>query len=91
MSNTKHTFIQDFEPWFEPMGGLYLEMERTYRYGLQGISIGNWLTYKIGTEFHAPMTSFPFCADLNVYKKLKNVKKKKCNLFYLSTRESKTL
>ena len=83
MKNVKHKayFIQDFEPWFEPMGGLYLEMERTYRYGLQGISIGNWLTYKIGTEFHAPMTSFPFCADLNVYKKLKNVKKENAICF----------
>ena len=83
MKNVKHKayFIQDFEPWFEPMGGLYLEMERTYRYGLQGISIGNWLTYKIGTEFHAPMMSFPFCADLNVYKKLKNVKKENAICF----------
>ena len=83
MKNVKHKayFIQDFEPWFEPMGGLYLEMERTYRYGLQGISIGNWLTYKISTEFHAPMTSFPFCADLKVYKKLKNVKKENAICF----------
>lgn len=83
MKDVKHKayFIQDFEPWFEPMGGLYLEMERTYRYGLQGISIGKWLTYKINTEFHAPMTSFPFCADLNVYKKLKNVPKENAICF----------
>lgn len=72
MDNVKHKayFIQDFEPWFEPMGGQYLEMERTYKYGLQGISIGKWLAYKVHSEFASPMTSFPFCADLNVYKKL---------------------
>lgn len=74
-------FIQDFEPWFEPMGGQYLEMERTYYYGLQGISIGNWLTHKISTEYHSPITSFPFCADLNVYKKLPNVEKEKAVCF----------
>lgn len=72
MKDVKHKayFIQDFEPWFEPMGGMYLQMERTYRYGLQGISIGNWLTHKLSNEFNTPMTSFPFCADLNVYKKI---------------------
>lgn len=72
MKDVEHKayFIQDFEPWFEPMGGQYLEMERTYRYGLQGISIGKWLAHKIHDEFHSPMTSFPFCADLKVYKRI---------------------
>lgn len=72
IENVKHKayFIQDFEPWFEPMGGQYLEMERTYRYGIQGISIGKWLAHKISAEFSNPMTSFPFCADLNIYKKV---------------------
>ena len=71
----KAYFIQDFEPWFEPMGNLYLEMEKTYRLGLEGISIGNWLANKIHKEFNASMHSFNFCADLNVYKKLDNVEK----------------
>lgn len=83
MQNVKHKayFIQDFEPWFEPMGGTYLDMERTYRYGLQGISIGKWLTHKINSEFGMAMTSFPFCADLNVYKKLEHVKKERALCF----------
>ncbi len=83
MENVKHKayFVQDFEPWFEPMGGTYLDMERTYRYGLQGISIGKWLTHKIHNEFNMPMTSFPFCADLNTYKKLENIKKEKALCF----------
>lgn len=83
MDNIKHKayFIQDFEPWFEPMGELYLEMERTYYYGLQGISIGNWLSHKINKEYKSPMTSFNFCADLNIYKKLKNVEKEKAICF----------
>ena len=83
MEDVKHKayFIQDFEPWFEPMGGQYLDMERTYRYGLQGISIGKWLTYKISNEYGSPMTSFPFCADLNVYKKLSGIEKEKAICF----------
>ncbi len=77
MDNVKNKayFIQDFEPWFEPMGGQYLEMERTYHYGLQGISIGKWLTHKINSEYGSPMTYFPFCADLNIYKRLPNIEK----------------
>ena len=74
-------FIQDFEPWFEPMGGLYLDMERTYRYKFQGISIGKWLCNKISSEFGSPMNYFNFCADLSIYKKLDNVKKEKAICF----------
>jgi hypothetical protein len=77
----KAYFIQDFEPWFEPMGGLYLEMERTYRYKFQGVSIGKWLTHKISSEFNSPMNYFDFCADTGVYKKLKNVKKENAICF----------
>ena len=83
MKDVKHKayFIQDFEPWFEPMGGQYLEMERSYHYGLQGISIGKWLTHKISNEYSSPMTYFPFCADLKVYKKLPNVEKENAVCF----------
>lgn len=77
----KAYFIQDFEPWFEPMGNLYLEMERTYKYGLEGISIGNWLANKIHNEFNAPMHSFNFCADLSIYKKNKDVEKENAVCF----------
>lgn len=77
----KAYFIQDFEPWFEPMGGMFLEMERTYKLGLEGISIGNWLANKLSTEFGTHMHSFPFCADLNVYKKLDKIKKENAVCF----------
>lgn len=77
----KAYFIQDFEPWFEPMGGLYLDMEHTYKYGLNGVSIGKWLTYKLQHEFNQPMNYFSFCADTNVYKKLDNVEKENAICF----------
>ncbi|MBD9115160.1 glycosyltransferase [bacterium] len=77
----KAYFIQDFEPWFKPMGGLYLDMEHTYKYGLNGVSIGKWLTYKLQHEFNQPMNYFSFCADTNVYKKLDNVEKENAICF----------
>lgn len=84
-SNIPHKayFIQDFEPWFEPMGGLYLKMERTYKIGLEGISIGKWLSHKLSEEYHTSMHYFNFCADLSVYKKLENVEKEEaiCYIF----------
>ncbi len=77
----KAYFIQDFEQWFEPMGGLYLDMEHTYKYGLNGVSIGKWLAYKLQHEFNQPMNYFSFCADTNVYKKLDNVEKENAVCF----------
>ncbi len=91
IDHVKHKayFIQDYEPWFEPMGGTYLDMERTYRYGLQGISIGNWLAQKINSEYDMPMASFPFCADLKVYRKLENIQKEKALCFIYQPEKSR--
>ena len=61
-------FIQDYEPYFAPMGYEYIARENTYSYGLNGISIGKWLTHKLNKEYGMNMSYFPFCADLNVYK-----------------------
>ncbi len=85
----KAYFIQDFEPWFEAMGELYLQMERTYKYHLEGISIGNWLANKIHKEFNAPMHSFNFCADLNVYKKIDNIEKEDAVCFIYQPEKSR--
>jgi hypothetical protein len=71
----KFYFIQDFEPWFFPMGTEYLKAENTYRYGFEGISIGKWLSHKISTEFNANVNYFDFCADSSIYHPLDNVKK----------------
>lgn len=77
----KAYFIQDFEPWFEPMGDTYLRMANTYRYGLEGVSIGRWLSQKISHEFDMHMQSFNFCADTSTYKPLKKVKKENAICF----------
>ena len=71
----KAYFIQDYEPWFFPMGDQYLITENSYRYGFLPVTIGKWLSHKMQAEFNQPAEYFPFGADLNTYKPLENVKK----------------
>ena len=71
----KAYFIQDYEPWFFPMGDQYLITENSYRYGFLPVTIGKWLAYKMQEEFNTPSEYFPFGADLNTYKPLENIKK----------------
>ncbi len=68
-------FIQDYEPWFFAMGSEYLTAEDSYRLGLKGVTIGKWLTEKISSEYPMETNYFNFCADLDTYKKLDNIKK----------------
>ncbi len=79
----KMYFIQDFEPWFFAMSAEYMMAEQTYSFGLQGVTIGKWLSSKIGSNYPTPTTYFNFCADLKKYHKLKDVKKEKavCLIF----------
>lgn len=71
----KAYFIQDFEPYFYPIGSTYIEAENTYKYGFYGITIGKWLSHKMREEYNLQTNYFSFCADLNVYKKLNDIKK----------------
>lgn len=67
-------FIQDFEPWFYPMGECYLRAENTYRLDLKPITIGRWLSSKVSQYYP---TAVPFCdfgVDLGVYAANKNDK-----------------
>ena len=79
----KAYFIQDFEPWFLPMGDNYIKTENSYRLGYHPITIGKWLSYKMINEYNLNSQYFDFCADLNVYKKLKDIKKENaiCYIF----------
>lgn len=71
----KAYFIQDYEPWFLPMGDAYIKTENSYRLGYTPITIGKWLSHKMINEFGLKSQYFDFCADLNVYKKLDDIEK----------------
>ena len=71
----KMYFIQDFEPYFFPIGTEYIVAENTYKYNFYGITIGKWLSHKMRNEYNLKTNYFHFCADLNVYHKLDKINK----------------
>lgn len=71
----KAYFIQDFEPWFFPMGDQYIITENSYRYGFTPVTIGKWLSHKMQSEFNTPSRYFDFCADIKTYRPLENIEK----------------
>ena len=79
----KAYFIQDYEPWFFPMGDEYLNIENSYRLGYKPITIGKWLSAKMVNEFGSKSQYFDFCADLNTYKKLDDVQKENAICYVL--------
>lgn len=77
----KMYFIQDFEPYFYPMGTDYVLAENTYRFGFYGITAGGWLTKKLSAEYGMRCDSYDFGADNSTYK-LINQKQRKEVFFY---------
>jgi hypothetical protein len=43
--------VQDFEPYFEPVGSYSTFAENTYRFGFHGITLGEWLSKKLTNEY----------------------------------------
>lgn len=48
-------FIQDFEPWFYPVGESYLCAEHSYLLDLKPITIGRWLSTKVSNYYSHPV------------------------------------
>jgi O-antigen biosynthesis protein len=71
----KAYFIQDYEPWFFPMGDNYIKTENSYYLNYHKITIGKWLAHKMNEEFNSNAQFFDFCADLNIYKPIKDCQK----------------
>ncbi len=63
-------FVQDLEASFLPMSDAHLMAQNTLRYGFEGITIGRWLTRKLGEDFGMRAQHFDFCADRSVYRPL---------------------
>jgi glycosyltransferase involved in cell wall biosynthesis len=59
----KMYFIQDFEPFFYPMGTDYILAENTYRFGFHGITAGGWLDDKLSREYNMQCDHYDFGAD----------------------------
>jgi glycosyltransferase involved in cell wall biosynthesis len=77
----KYYFVQDFEPYFFPVGTDFVLAENTYRVGLHGITAGRWLANKLFTEYAMPCTAYDFGADKELYH-VSNTETRNAVLFY---------
>ena len=59
--------VQDFEPWFYPVGGLSVLVENTYRMGFHAITAGRFLAEKLSTEYDMATDYFEFGCDTECY------------------------
>ena len=55
--------VQDFEPWFYPMGALRVFAEDTYRMGFHAITAGRFLAAKLSAEYGMAADAFEFGCD----------------------------
>jgi glycosyltransferase involved in cell wall biosynthesis len=65
-------FVQDFEPYFYPLGAMSLLAENTYRMGFHAITAGKWLAQKLRTDFGMRADSFDFGSDTGCYWRREN-------------------
>lgn len=78
----KYYFVQDFEPYFDPVGSYYIFAENTYRFGFRGLTLDRWLTEKLSTEYGMKCDYFEISVDPAHYN-LTNLRgKRKSILFY---------
>lgn len=61
-------FVQDFEPWFYPMGSEYVLAENTYRQGLYCISSGPWCEQRLKADYGLEADHFRFPVDNALYR-----------------------
>ena len=69
---TRFYLVQDFEPWFYPVGGRSVLAENTYRMGFHGITAGRYLAAKLRAEYGMRADGFPFGCDTEQYRLLKS-------------------
>lgn len=64
---TKFYFVQDYEPYFYPMGAEYFFAENTYKMGFRGITAGDWLAKKLHDEYGMETQAFRFSYERELY------------------------
>jgi glycosyltransferase involved in cell wall biosynthesis len=72
MGNIRDTFkifyfVQDWEPFFFPMGTEYLRAEQTYKMEFSCITLGQWLTKRLRDWYDADADYFDLAVDHSVY------------------------
>ncbi len=78
----KYYYIQDFEPFFEPVGTYSTLAENTYKFGFRGLTLGKWLTKKLSTEYGMECDYFELGSEPKEYYLIDNPKPRNKILFY---------
>lgn len=63
----KFYFVQDFEPFFAPVGTESALAENTYRFGFHGVTAGPWLASKLSADYGMRCDAFNLAVDPLVY------------------------
>ena len=66
-ARTKLYFVQDFEPFFQPLSADYLASESTYRLGLGHITLGPWLSELLEERYEARAVPIDFGVEHHIY------------------------
>jgi glycosyltransferase involved in cell wall biosynthesis len=77
----KFYYVQDYEPYFEPVGTYSVLAADTYRFGLHGLTLGDWLAEKLSSEYGMTCEPFGFGVDSSSYE-LRNRQPRQRVLFY---------
>ena len=77
----KYYFVQDFEPFFDPVGSYSTLAENTYRFGLHGITLGAWMKDRLEDEYGMECDNFDLAVTGGEYH-LENRRKRKKIVFY---------
>lgn len=77
----KFYFVQDFEPFFHPVGSEYILAENTYHFNFYGITAGGWLAKKLHQEYGMKTDHYDFGADKKLYR-FENKNQRKSVFFY---------
>lgn len=79
---SKFYFVQDFEPYFYPLGAKYKFAENTYKMGFRGITAGDWLAKKLSIEYGMETQAFKFAYDKQLYRPIEKKDDVKRIFFY---------
>jgi O-antigen biosynthesis protein len=67
VKSKKIYFVQDFEPFFYPVGSFSVLAENTYKLGLKGVTAGGWLAKKLNDTYGMHTDAFWFGSDSDTY------------------------
>lgn len=84
----KFYFVQDYEPWFNAPGTDHVLAESTYKFGLIGLTAGNWLASKLSAEFGMETHPFAFSYDAKLYQPLPRQHRTTKRIFFYARPET---